>query len=119
MARVRISEAARLAGVSKSTMHRALKLGRISYETDEKGERWIDPAEVARVYGTVETAQKHDPRHAEARAADPAMERENELLRGLVDDLRRRLDQSEDERRRLSERLLPDQRPWWRRLFNR
>jgi len=49
------------------------------------------------------------------------LQRENQLLREVVDDLRRRLDragerldQSEEERRRLT-LMLTDNRPWWRR----
>jgi multiple sugar transport system ATP-binding protein len=43
-----------------------------------------------------------------------SLQREGELLRDVVDDLRRRLDQEAEERRRLT-LMLTDQRPWWRR----
>ena len=31
-------------------MNRALKQGRVSYETDSRGERWIDPSKIARAF---------------------------------------------------------------------
>lgn len=136
---VRIGEAAMLAGVSRSTMHRALKTGRIS---DERGERLIDPAEVARVFpDTARTVPWHGPWNAEARQLEPPEtatalevrlavaeallgEREREIaqLRELVADLRRRLDAAEAERRQIT-LALTDQRPqaeretWWRRWW--
>jgi hypothetical protein len=47
---VGLSEAARLARKDKSTIHRALQTGRLSYTITEAGERRIDTAELDRVF---------------------------------------------------------------------
>ena len=75
MALVRLTQAAQLAGVSRSSMHRALKKGRVSYETDARGERWIDTSEIRRVYG--QKGQRPVPRHSDTvRPATPVAEPE-------------------------------------------
>lgn len=45
-----MSQAARWAGVSKATIHRAIKSGRISAARQDDGSYQIDPAELSRVY---------------------------------------------------------------------
>jgi len=51
MALVGIGQAARLRGRNRSTLHRAMKDGRLSYSLDETGERRIDTTELDRVFG--------------------------------------------------------------------
>ena len=51
MALVGIGQAARLSGRNRSTLHRAMKDGRLSFSLDETGERRIDTAELDRVFG--------------------------------------------------------------------
>ena len=43
--------AARMTGRNQSTIHRAMKNGRLSYTLNEAGERQIDVAELERVFG--------------------------------------------------------------------
>jgi septal ring factor EnvC (AmiA/AmiB activator) len=50
MASIGLSEAARLTGKPRSTIHRAMKDGRLSYTIGPDGARLIDPAELERVY---------------------------------------------------------------------
>ena len=50
MAKVTISEAVGLTGVSESTIRRDIKSGKVSSEKDVKGQRRIDIAELQRVY---------------------------------------------------------------------
>jgi hypothetical protein len=112
-----VLEAGRLAGRSKSHIFRAIKSGTLSAERDESGNYRIDPAELARVFPLARpsapddlTRNGHDTGLAqlEARLAD---------AQDQIGDLRRRLDNSEEERRALNARLLTDQRPvrqWWR-----
>lgn len=50
MAKITISEAVGLTGVSESTIRRDIKSGKVSSEKDEKGHRRIDIAELQRVY---------------------------------------------------------------------
>lgn len=51
MANVSISEAARLAKVSRSTLNRHLKDGTISKHKDNAGRPYVDTSELLRVYG--------------------------------------------------------------------
>lgn len=53
-----LSQSAKLTGVSKATIHRAIKSGKLSAARQEDGSYQIDPAELHRVYEIVETAQK-------------------------------------------------------------
>ncbi|HTW71150.1 MAG TPA: hypothetical protein VME47_14765 [Acetobacteraceae bacterium] len=50
MAQIGLAEASRLTGKNQSTIHRAMKSGRLSYTVGDAGERLIDPAELARVF---------------------------------------------------------------------
>lgn len=54
MAKVGAKRAAELAGKSKSTIQRAMKTGKLSYDVDESGRRLIDVSELERVYGTAQ-----------------------------------------------------------------
>jgi DNA-binding transcriptional MerR regulator len=134
MAIVGIAEAARMAGVAQSTVHRAMQAGRLSYTTDPTGKRRIDVAELQRVFEIkgAETAgfaggngalpgngARTVHRKAAHRAETEALQRvfderertiarQDETIRDLrvgLDDLRARLDARETERRQLSERL--------------
>jgi hypothetical protein len=104
-----LGQAAKAVGKSKATILRAIKSGKLSADRNPDRTFAIDPAELARAFPPT------DPRAGQMQQSDTAgLQRENQLLREVVDDLRRRLDQSEEERRRLT-LMLTDQRPWWRR----
>jgi hypothetical protein len=115
--------AAKAAGVSKSTLRRAIDAGRLSATRRDDGSYEIDPAELHRVFprssaGTSEMAR------SDTAVGTGALQVEVDLLRerlvdkeAVIDDLRRRLDAEAEERRRLTA-LLTDQRPprrrrWW------
>jgi len=51
MAKVGAQRAAELTGRSKSTVQRAMKAGKLSYEVDNNGRRVIDVAELDRAFG--------------------------------------------------------------------
>ena len=53
MAKIPISEAVGMTGVSESTLRRDIRSGKLSSEKDEKGHRRIDTAELDRVYGNL------------------------------------------------------------------
>jgi septal ring factor EnvC (AmiA/AmiB activator) len=134
MATVGIAEAARMAGVAQSTVHRAMQAGRLSYTIDPAGKRRIDVAELQRVFeikpaheadlagsngalpeNIARTVQRKTAHHAETEAMRRVLDehertiaRQDEAIRDLrasLDDLRARLDASEAERRRVQERL--------------
>lgn len=53
MAKIPISEAVRMTGVSESTIRCDIRSGKLSSEKDEKGYRCIDTAELDRAYGNL------------------------------------------------------------------
>ena len=142
MALVGLKEASRLTGKNQSTIHRAMKAGRISFTVSEAGERMIDPSELDRVFPIREPgedASKDAPELAsnltqlaelrvqlEAERAKQGMLQERLADKDeVITDLRTRLDAEGEERRRTQAQLtalLTDQRekpePPRRRWFN-
>lgn len=124
MSKISISEAARLTGKPRSTIHRHLDNGKLVKEQDGQGRPVIDVAELERVYGSL---RRPDMRQngATRQSATPerdsvdrtslveieALKRENDLLRDERDDLRRRLDAEGEERRRVTAILTDQRRP--------
>lgn len=114
-----MTKGAELAGVSKGTVSKALKSGRLSYAEKTDNGYLIDTSELFRVFPpkqpeTVEpTRPETDKRNVETLIETGGLRREIELLReqlrdrdGVVDDLRRRLDQSDEERREAQARVI-------------
>lgn len=119
-----LREAAETAGVSKTTLWRAVKAGRLSATRDELGGFAIDPAELARVFPAPAPPQ----RHMEQRETPPddlvtrlaVAEAELAGLKALLAEVRGHRDAmttDRDEWKHRAERLLapPAARPWWRR----
>jgi hypothetical protein len=137
MATLSLGQAAKLAGIGKTTLTRAIKAGRVSAQRLDDGSYRIDPSELARVYpmtlATPETVSAiGDTVHhatpeqdtpetlAKMAALDAQIEGLKELVRRL-DDQARDLREDRDQWRTQAEtatRLLTDQRqrPWWRRF---
>jgi len=139
-----LSKAAEATGKNKATIQRAIKSGKITAPKNTSGAYEIDPAELHRVFDATAQRVAQSPNATERRAnvttqngpdnsalqriADlekelaVTEERKNGLegqmhhLSETVDDLRKRLDQSEG---RVTA-LLSDQRPkgFWKRLFS-
>jgi hypothetical protein len=104
---VGLSEAARLTRKDKATIHRALKSGRLCYTVTDSGERRIDTAELDRVFPIMQP-------NGEGEVASPVAQRRREFERlqrqlddrdEVIRDLRRRLDESETERRSVQAQL--------------
>ena len=139
-----LSEAASATGKNKATIQRAIKSGKISAPKGENGSYEIDPSELHRVFQPVaqRVAQRGDAtiRNSAQQAGLPpdfnalqrmadlekelavmeerknGLEEQKRHLTDTVEDLRKRLDNSEG--RILA--LLNDQRPkgFWQRLFS-
>lgn len=93
MAKVGPQRAAELTGVSKSTVQRAMKAGKLSYEIDNAGRRVIDVSELERVFGLA-------PQGTHAPAASAAsVESELEKAASMI----------EAERMKMRIRMLEDQ----------
>ena len=121
MASIGLSEAARLTGRNQSTIHRAMKAGRLSYTVDETGERRIDTSELARVFpikpssltqfngasvdAMAQPVQSQGAQGGEGERVIAAQRETIVLQDATIRDLRARLDAAETERRQLSERL--------------
>jgi hypothetical protein len=122
-----LGQAAKAAGISKTSLHRAINKGRISAAKNDNGAYEIEPSELDRIYPPVaEGDSSANPDLAQDGTPGTAVEtevlcREVELLRerladkdGVIRDLRERLDQSEQERREKDRQLtalLTDERP--------
>ena len=109
-----LGEAAKVSTVTKSAISKAIKSGRMSAVKDDKGYYQIDPAELFRVFptntgnsqATVESVQKETGK--ETSSLQSTVEHLRELLGEIKserDDLRQRLDKSEDERRATQSKL--------------
>ena len=103
MAKLSMREAAKHFDVSRPTLQKALKSGKISGVQDGQGHWTIDPAELARVY---------QPRKAQAEKVDnidPAkLTSENTLFPGEIEALKARL--AEVEQRAAVAEALADER---------
>lgn len=132
--RYSIGEAAKATGVSKSTLSRAIKNGKISAEKQVGGSYSIDPAELHRVYPPIShatpeaVAERHNdaPRNpSETPVLEAQLDASRQQVRDrddIIADLRRRLDEADKERREAQARvvsLLSDQRPVQRSLWSR
>jgi hypothetical protein len=134
MALIGLTEAAKLTGKDKTTIHRAMKSGRLSFIVGDDGDRQIDPAELERVFpikpqdGELEVAlrnrKKAGNNHVQIAQLTAQLEIERTKTAALeerladkdsvIHDLRQRLDREGEERRQAQARLtalLTDQRP--------
>ena len=126
-------QAAEVCGRSRTTLHRALKSGKMSGMQDGEGGEWsIDPAELRRVFPWA--GDEHDrkstsvqgastPQHDEVMAVKVAMlEDQLERERETVADLRKRLDRAEDRVTALTDQRVPRAeagKSWLERLLDR
>src|SRR4051812_29413719 len=132
-----LREAAREAGTSKSSLHRAIKAGRLSATRTDTGELRVDPSELARAY----PERPSQPSRAAHTGSEPlgqtgaadgvagavrdatvaALETEVRLLRQMLDDMkaeRADLKADRDAWKGQAERLAltgpaRPRRPWW------
>ena len=101
MAKVGAQRAAELTGKSKSTIQRAMKTGKVSFEMDHNGRRVIDVAELERGFGLVpqsseETESKAVVAELEKATSTLEIERLKMRIRLLEDQLDMLKEQNED-----------------------
>ena len=126
MAQIPISEAARLVKRDRKTLYSAIKTGRLTATVSATGDKQIDTAELARVYGPLNTqnATKQDSRMSQGIPQNETLNATDatiELLRAEVANLKARLEDKDKhlDDLRTSLRLLEDKtKPGWR-LFGR
>jgi DNA repair exonuclease SbcCD ATPase subunit len=134
MAKVSLSEAARMAGKSRVTIHRHIEKGLVTKEIDETGNPVIDVSELERAYGSLRYDTASQAVSAEFHATGETVndrnllqmesenlrerllllaserERERQTLRETIDDLREDRDRWRAQAEQAT-RLLTDQRP--------
>ena len=88
MAKITISEAVGMTGVSESTIRRDIKSGKVSSEKDEKGHRRIDIAELQRVYDVTQPP--------DSQTTAPDSQKVITVLENQVADLKKQLELSND-----------------------
>lgn len=112
-----LREAAEVCGKSRSTVHRALKSGKLSGSKDDSGEWSIDGAELARVFPWDSNGHGERDATGQQRATPEAsdilsvkvamLEDQLERERETVADLRKRLDRAEDRVTALTDQRVP------------
>jgi chromosome segregation ATPase len=120
-----LGTAAKATGKAKSTILRAIKSGTISAQKSHDGSYEIEPSELHRVFEpnsaqqpSSNDTQSHEEQSATLRSRLEILEaerqRERDQMQATIDDLRGRLDRSED---RITALLsAPSKRPrWWQR----
>lgn len=124
-----LSQAATATGKNKATIQRAIKSGKISATKNSSGAYDIDPSELHRIFpATAQRVAQHDisndtqhyDNHGETMQVklnlfEAEREREREQLQATIDDLRTRLDRSEE--RVMALLPAPQKRSWlpWKR----
>lgn len=101
MPEMTLSEAAKWAGVTRATIHKALRGGRLSGHKDAAGEWRIDPAELERVYQPGKAVDVS--RHSEVSSSDTgelmaAKDRELALMREMLAEVRTQRDDALEQR---------------------
>lgn len=128
MPKLSLRQAAQQAGVSKSTISRAIQKGRLSADREPDGGYAIDPSELHRVYGdrpAQQTGNGATGQDAPVTATDetPALRAEIDglkaqlaLMRDQLDDVKTQRDEWAGQAKQAT-RLLADQRPVRRGWF--
>lgn len=120
-----LNEAAKAVGKSKTTIHRAIKTGKISASKLDSGAYAIDPSELHRVFqsGTTERTIRNDKEQLQNTSGtadirlemlEKERERERQQLEETIADLR----EDRDKWRQQATALLEDKRPksLWARI---
>jgi len=122
-----MGEFARQAGINKATLSRMIKAGKISAERQENGRLFIDPSELDRLADIRSTSNvsHNDALQRSVTSVETVLQRENELLREMLRDKEKQLDDLRSERdewRKQAQTLLLTQRQpqapekprrWW------
>src|SRR4051794_33314847 len=117
-----LGQAAKATGLSKMTIQRALKSGRLSGHKDDTGAYQIDASELHRVFPTVTAGDGNMPvtvGRCETPVSDVALqvgyarlEAENTALKVMLEDMRTERDRWHDQALRLA-LTGPPKRSWW------
>jgi hypothetical protein len=117
MAKVGPQRAAELTGRSKSTVQRAMKAGKLSYEIDNAGRRVIDVSELERVFGFAPQGGTETPAVAAVAAATVEAELEKAAVMIETERMKMRIRMLEDQLDVAKEQIedLKSQRDQWQK----
>lgn len=119
-----LREASEKVGVTRQTLMKAIKTGRVSAEKSDNGEWRIEPVELFRVWPPVNEVQ-HPLQDGLTGSDTHGLQAENRLLREQVAELREERNAWREQAQRLAltdQRTHPQpthQRGFWSRLFSR
>lgn len=113
--------------VSRPTLTKALKSGKISGEKDSKGTWKVDPSELSRVYNprSKEQEKEHQPEHAKNTPDFNYLQGKVDALEAQIEDLKEQRDKAEERASSSDARLYgllqdmrqdtasPKKRSWW------
>lgn len=131
MAQLNLSAAAKFAGVSRVTLYRDLKKGKLSVTHDVTGMKQFDTSELLRVYGESNSNMLHSVTvsslHGETPFVTPnvthdtvllqSLQSENARLKALLEEKEARILDKErhiEDMRNTMRLLEHDRKPWWR-----
>lgn len=121
---ITLREASEKVGVTRQTLMKAIKTGRVSAEKADNGEWRIEPVELFRIWPPVNEVQQ-PLQEGLTSGGTPGLQAENRLLREQVAELREERNAWREQAQRLA---LTDQRAasqstpqrgFWSRLFRR
>jgi len=120
--RYTLGQAAKATGLSKMTIQRALKSGRLSGHKDDTGSYQIDASELHRVFPPVTAGDGNmpvtvgrsetPPVEVELRVGYARLEAEVSALKVMLEDMRTERDRWHDQAQRLA-LTGPARRSWW------
>jgi len=134
MALVSVSQAARLAGISRQHLYRKyIKSGDISVQRDDKSDPVIDTSELLRVFGrlvgdnsgddntlqeaTLEKAMSDNGLLTELQVKLHVLETENRALQARLEDKDKNLQDVRQALRLLEDMRPKEAKPWWRNIW--
>ena len=103
MAKLTLTQAVAVIPVSESTLRRDIKSGKVSFDTDAKGRKQIDTAELTRVYGQLNTDAPVNTPHQNPSVNGNDTYKVITLLEGQVADLKAHLAHANTEKAHLLE----------------
>ena len=103
MSKLSLKQAAEFAGVTKPTVLKHIKAGRVSAQKDTEGRWWFDVAELVRVYGEPETGNGFKTVSGNTPVTNwnhLSFQQETAVQQLLLDELRQQLEEQKAERER-------------------
>ena len=143
MAQVNITQAAKLAGVARTTLYNTyIKAGKITVSKDRSGHKCIDTSELLRVFGELQNGEAvqldNTPERPTERPTEQTLtpetdqieqavhlaklETENSMLKAMIDELKEQRSLDREQIQNLSTKLLEHKpqapaKRWWQVLW--